>query len=64
MPPHGGLGAAPERIIYGLLGLDHIRLTKPWPRYPDRKVNPPNNRPLNPWGDRELERLIQKYDIN
>jgi len=62
-PPHGGLGAAPERIIYGLLGLDHIRLTKPYPRYPDRKINPLDNEPFNPWGDQELERLIKKYDI-
>ena len=63
MPPHGGLGAAPERIIYGLLGLDHIRLTKPWPRYPDRNINPSDNEPLNPWGDKDIDRLIRKYDI-
>lgn len=64
MPPHGGLGAAPERIIYGLLGLDHIRLTKPYPRYPDRKINPSYNEPLNPWGNCELDRLIKKYGID
>jgi asparaginyl-tRNA synthetase len=63
MPPHGGLGAAPERIIYGLLGLDHIRLTKPYPRYPDRRIVPLDNEPLNPWGDVELDRLIRKYKI-
>jgi aspartyl/asparaginyl-tRNA synthetase len=63
MPPHGGLGAAPERIIYGLLNLDHIRLTKPWPRYPDRRISEPDSEPLNPWGDPELQRVIKKYDI-
>jgi asparaginyl-tRNA synthetase len=63
MPPHGGMGAAPERIIYGHLGLDHIRLTKPWPRYPDRKINQPGDEPLNPWGDSVLGRLIEKYGI-
>ncbi len=63
MPPHGGLGAAPERILYGLLGLDHIRLTKPWPRYPDRKIKSSHS-DLNPWKDADLERLIKKYDLH
>ncbi len=63
LPPHGGIGAAPERILYGLLGLDHIRLTKPWPRYPDRKIVTPENNGLNTYGNEELERLVQKYDL-
>jgi len=63
LPPHGGMGAAPERILYGLLGLDHIRLTKPWPRYPDRKIVTPANNGLNTFGNEELERLVQKYDL-
>jgi len=62
LPEHGGLGAAPERIVYGLLGLDHIRLTKPYPRYPDRNILT-SNRDLNPWKDPEVARLIQKYNI-
>jgi len=63
LPPHGGIGAAPERILYGLLGLDHIRLTKPWPRYPDRKIMTPNTDKLNSYGSKKLERLIKKYDL-
>lgn len=63
LPPHGGIGAAPERIIYGLLGLDHIRLTEPWPRYPDRKILTTENKGLNTYGSQELERLIQKYNL-
>lgn len=63
LPPHGGIGAAPERIIYGLLGLNHIRLTKPWPRYPERKISPNMREKLNPWRDKELDRVIKKYDI-
>lgn len=63
MPPHGGLGAAPERIIYGLLDLDHIRLTKPYPRYPDRKIATWRYDDLNPWNDSELKRIIDKYDL-
>ena len=62
LPPHGGIGAAPERILYGLLGLDHIRLTKPWPRYPDRKIHQ-NEMELNPWNDPEVQRIIDKFDI-
>jgi asparaginyl-tRNA synthetase len=63
LPSHGGIGAAPERIIYGLLGLNHIRLTKPWPRYPDRKINPCVEDGLNPWKDEDIERIIKKYDL-
>ena len=63
LPPHGGIGAAPERILYGLLGLDHIRLTKPWPRYPGRKIMTPKNKGLNTYGSQELRRLIQKYNL-
>ncbi len=63
MPPHGGIGAAPERILYGLLGLDHIRLTKPWPRYPDRKIITPENMGLNDYGSENLRSLIEKYDL-
>jgi asparaginyl-tRNA synthetase len=63
LPPHGGIGAAPERIIYGLLGLNHIRLTKPWPRYPERKINPRKGEKLNPWRDTDLERVIKKFGI-
>jgi len=63
LPPHGGIGAAPERILYGLLGLDHIRLTKPWPRYPGRKIITSENKNLNTYGCRELERLIEKYEL-
>jgi asparaginyl-tRNA synthetase len=62
LPPHGGIGAAPERIIYGLLGLDHVRLTKPWPRYPDRKIRY-NDFQLNPWKNQDVQRLISKYAI-
>lgn len=64
MPPHGGIGAAPERILYGLLGLDHIRLTKPWPRYPGRKIVSSQDEELNCFGSPELERLVQKFDLN
>jgi asparaginyl-tRNA synthetase len=63
MPPHGGLGAAPERIIYGLLNLDHIRLTRSWPRYPDRKINVSKENSLNDYGDSKLKSLIDKYDL-
>lgn len=63
MPPHGGIGAAPERILYGLLGLNHIRLTKPWPRYPDRKIITPKNHQLNNFGSDNLQGLIEKYDL-
>jgi len=63
MPKHGGIGAAPERIIYGLLGLNHIRLTKPWSRYPDRKINTNAQEKLNPWRDEDLERIIKKYNL-
>lgn len=63
MPPHGGIGVAPERIIYGLLGLDHIRLTKPWPRYPDRKILPNPSDSLNPWRFVGIDRIIEKYGI-
>jgi asparaginyl-tRNA synthetase len=63
LPNHGGIGAAPERIIYGLLGLNHIRLTKPWPRYPDRKINPSKEEKLNPWRNKEIDEIINKYDI-
>lgn len=62
MPPHGGLGAAPERILYGLLGLNHIRLTKPWPRYPDRRITQVDKN-LNSFGSISLQRLIKKYDL-
>ncbi|PIN91514.1 hypothetical protein COU61_02200 [Candidatus Pacearchaeota archaeon CG10_big_fil_rev_8_21_14_0_10_35_13] len=62
MPPHGGIGAAPERIIYGLLGLDHIRLTKPWPRYPDRKIVAPKE-DLDDYGSDRLAGLIEKYAL-
>jgi asparaginyl-tRNA synthetase len=64
LPPHGGIGAAPERIIYGLLGLNHIRLTKPFPRYPDRKINPSPREKLNPWKDPDLNRIIKKFKLN
>ncbi|MBS3073895.1 hypothetical protein J4447_00390 [Candidatus Pacearchaeota archaeon] len=63
LPSHGGIGAAPERIIYGLLGLNHIRLTKPWPRYPDRKINPITKDKLNPWKDKDLDKIIKKYNL-
>jgi asparaginyl-tRNA synthetase len=63
LPQHGGLGAAPERIIYGLLGLDHIRLTKPWPRYPDRRIRSDANQPLEDLGDLEMRRLMGKYHL-
>lgn len=62
LPEHGGIGAAPERILYGVLDLDHIKLTKPWPRYPDRKIDP-EKRELPTWGDYELERLIDEYNL-
>ena len=62
LPQHGGIGASPERIVYGLFGLDHIRLTKAWPRYPDRKIRN-RNFPLNPWEDDDIQRLIDKYEI-
>lgn len=61
LPPHGGMGAAPERIMFGLLDLDHVRLTRPWPRYPDRKIR--NRRKLNTLGDREMEKLVEKYSL-
>lgn len=61
LPPHGGVGAAPERIIYGLLGLDHVRLTKPWPRYPDRNIRAPER--LETFGDAALEKLIDTYKL-
>ncbi|MFH0875803.1 MAG: asparagine--tRNA ligase [archaeon] len=38
MPPHGGLGAAPERIAYGLMDLPHINCVMPYPRYPGRRI--------------------------
>lgn len=63
LPPHGGIGAAPERIIYGLLGLNHIRLTKPWPRYPDRKINTPKDYDLNPWKDKSIDQIIKKFGL-
>ncbi len=63
LPPHGGIGAAPERIIYGLLGLNHIRLTKPWPRYPDRRINPTKEDKLNPWRNKEIEGIIKKFSL-
>ena len=63
MPPHGGIGAAPERILYGLLNLDHIRLTKPWPRYPDRRIVTSENDGLNNYGSKKLQKLIEKYDL-
>lgn len=63
IPKHGGIGAAPERIIYGLLGLNHIRLTKSWPRYPDRKITPNQEDKLNPWRDEDLNRVIKKFSI-
>ncbi len=63
LPPHGGIGAAPERILYGLLGLNHIRLTKPWPRYPERKINSIKEEKLNPWRDPELDAIISKYNL-
>jgi len=63
MPPHGGIGAAPERILYGLLGLDHIRLTKPWPRYPGRKIMKSSEGELKDYGSGELRRLIDKYSL-
>jgi asparaginyl-tRNA synthetase len=62
LPPHGGIGAAPERIIYGLLNLDHIRLTKPWPRYPDRKIRVPQGH-LPTFNDPALEQLIATYQL-
>lgn len=63
MPPHGGIGAAPERILYGLLNLDHIRLTKPWPRYPDRRIVAPEGMGLNDYGSKTLRGLIERYDL-
>ncbi len=63
MPPHGGIGAAPERILYGLLGLDHVRLTKPWPRYPDRRINALNGAHLDDFGSGNLRRLIERYGL-
>jgi hypothetical protein len=44
-----------------LLDLDHIRYTKPWPRYPDRRIVA--NVQLNPSGDAALQRLIDTYKI-
>lgn len=64
MPPHGGIGAAPERILYGILGLDHIRLTKPWPRYPGRRIVAPEGTPLRSYGCDTLQKLIERYDLN
>ncbi len=63
MPPHGGIGAAPERILYGLLNLDHIRLTKPWPRYPERNITSPLNGSPKNYGSDVLQGLIEKYDL-
>jgi len=63
LPEHGGLGLAPERIIYGLLNLDHIRLTKPWPRYPDRRITTPEGSSLPTLGNPELERIVDKYNL-
>ena len=63
MPPHGGIGAAPERILYGPLDLDHIRLTKPWSRYLGRKIIAPQGRSLNNFGSNNLQRLIEKYGL-
>ena len=63
LPPHGGIGAAPERILYGILGLNHVRLTKPFPRYPERKINPIPEEKLNPWKDKDIDRIIKKFDI-
>lgn len=63
MPPHGGMGAAPERIIYGLLNLDHIRLTKPWPRYPSRKIIASESSSINDLGSDNLRQLIQRYNL-
>ena len=62
LPPHGGIGAAPERILYGLLNLNHIRLTRPWPRDPGRKISP-SYLELPTFGDRGLENLIEKYNL-
>ena len=62
MPEHGGIGAAPERIIYGMLGLDHIRETKPWARYPGRKILR-EDKVLPTFGNPNLERLVDKYDL-
>lgn len=61
MPPHGGIGAAPERIIYGMLDLDHIRLTRPWPRYPGRRIVQPDS--LNTFGSDNLQGLVEKYGL-
>ena len=63
LPEHGGIGAAPERILYGVLDLDHIRLTKPWPRYPDRRIDSQKEE-LPTWGDEELERLVDQYNLD
>ncbi len=61
MPPHGGIGAAPERIVYGILGLDHIMYTKAFPRYPDRKMLFAGN--SNPWKNEQITKLFEKYKI-
>lgn len=63
LPPHGGIGAAPERIIYGLLGLNHIKYTKPYPRYPGRKIGPIKQQDLNPWNNPVLAEIIEEYDL-
>lgn len=62
LPKHGGIGAAPERMIYGLLDLDHIRLTKPWPRYPGRRIHSVIEE-LNPWKDKKVAELMKKYSL-
>ncbi|MCM2325612.1 MAG: OB-fold nucleic acid binding domain-containing protein [Candidatus Woesearchaeota archaeon] len=61
MPPHGGIGAAPQRIIYGILNLSNIQMTEPRPRTPDRKVN--HDLGLNPWKNNELQNLIDDYGL-
>jgi aspartyl/asparaginyl-tRNA synthetase len=61
LPAHGGIGAAPERIVYGLLGLDHIMYTKSHPRYPDRKIATTGS--LNPWKNEQLKKLFNQYGI-
>jgi hypothetical protein len=45
------------------LGLDHIRLTKPWPRYPDRKIVTSEGKELNNYGSKKLQKLIETYNL-
>jgi len=61
IPKHGGIGAAPERIVYGLLGLDHILYTKSHPRYPDRRIATQGK--LNPWRHQGLQEVLEEFKI-